>query len=386
MKILVVNWQDVTHPLGGGAEVHFHEIFSRIARRGHQVTLCCCSYPGAARGEWIDGIEILRRGPRALFSCLYPLVYLRELRARSFDIVIEDLNKIPFFTPFYVKRPLAGIAHHLFRGSIFRETGPVVGSIVYALESLALAIYRSRMPFCVVSRSTADEFIRHGFPPQRIAIVENCVDHHRYFVGDSPKSPVPLIGSFGRLKRYKSVDHFLQALPVVLTNMPDLKAIIAGDGDDLSRLKRIASELGIQRSVEFTGRLTEEEKVRLLRSLWFTVNTSSKEGWGLTVVEANACGTPAIAADVPGLRDAVKDEETGLLYPYGDIAALSQKILWLLKHPDDRRRLIANALLWAATFDWEHAADKTLAFLDTVVSQPKGASFFAGAPSGESAS
>ncbi|HUI63552.1 MAG TPA: glycosyltransferase, partial [Bacteroidota bacterium] len=184
----------------------------------------------------------------------------------------------------------------------------------------------------------------------------------------------------------KSVDHFIQALPVVLTDMPDLKAIIAGDGDDLSRLKRIASELGIQRSVEFTGRLTEEEKVRLLRSLWFTVNTSSKEGWGLTVVEANACGTPAIAADVPGLRDAVKDEETGLLYPYGDIAALSQKILWLLKHPDDRRRLIANALLWAATFDWEHAADKTLAFLDTVVSQPKGASFFAGAPSGESAS
>ncbi|HXX63830.1 MAG TPA: glycosyltransferase family 4 protein [Bacteroidota bacterium] len=386
MNILVVNWQDVTHPLSGGAEVHFHEIFSRIARRGHQVTLCCCSFPGAAGREWIDGIEILRRGPRALFSFLFPYVYLRELRARSFDIVIEDLNKIPFFTPFYVKRPLAGIAHHLFRGSIFRETGPVVGSIVYGLESLALASYRTRMPFCVVSRSTADEFIRYGFPPERIAIVENCVDHQRYFVGNSAKSPAPLIGSFGRLKKYKSVDHFLQALPAVLTIVPDLKAVIAGDGDDLDRLKRMAADLGIRHSVEFTGRLTEDEKVRLLRSLWFTVNTSSKEGWGLTVVEANACGTPAIAADVPGLRDAVKDEETGLLYPYGDIAALSQKILRLLKHPDERQRLRENALVWAASFDWEHAADKTLAFLEPIVSQPTGISSFAGAPSGGSVS
>lgn len=365
MKILVVNWQDITNPLGGGAEVHFHEIFSRIAQRGHQVTLCCCSYRGAAPREVIDGIEILRRGPRAAFNFFFPLVYMRELRSRSFDIVIEDLNKVPFFTPIYVRRPLAGIAHHLFGRSVFQEAGLIVGTYVCAMESLALAIYRARMPFCVVSQSTADEFIRHGFPRDRIAIVENCVDHNRYSPGVSSKSPTPLIGSFGRLKKYKCVDHFLRALPAVLSRVPELRAVIAGDGDDIDRLKRIADKLGIGQAVEFTGRLTEEEKVRLLRSLWFTVNTSLKEGWGLTVVEANACGTPSVASNVPGLRDAVKDNETGLLYPYGDIAALSERILRLLEHPEDRLRLSAKAIEWAKSFDWENAAVKTLAFLDS---------------------
>lgn len=363
MNILVVNWQDITNPRAGGAEVHLHEIFSRIARRGHHVTLCCSSYGGAKSEEALDGIEIIRRGSRNFFNWRFPWVYFTLLRRRHFDVVIEDLNKIPFFTPLFVHPPLLGIAHHLFDRSIFLEAGALTASYVYWMERTALAFYRGRMPFMVVSASTREEFRGRGFPADELVVIHNCVDHARYTPGLGTKSPEPLVGYFGRLKRYKSIDQFLRALPLVREWFPHLKAVIAGDGDDRARLEAVVSELNIAHAVEFTGYLTEAQKVDLLRRMWCTVVPSSKEGWGLTVMEANACGTPAITSDVPGLRDAVRENETGLLYPYGDIAALAARMSLLLGNTELRSRLSANAIVWAKTFDWDDAADKTLAFL-----------------------
>jgi glycosyltransferase involved in cell wall biosynthesis len=368
MNILVVNWQDITNPHAGGAEVHFHEIFSRIARAGHRVTLSCCGFAGAAPRETIDGIEIRRSGSRPLFNFVFPITYLARLRSRRFDVVVEDLNKVPFFTPLYVRRPLSGIAHHLFGKSVFREAGLIPAAYVYVMERTALALYRRSMPFMVVSRSTEREFLDGGFPPERLAVIHNCVDHGKYTVGDGRKSDGPLALCFGRLKRYKSVDHFLRALPAVLAAFPGLRAVVAGEGDDTARLRELARTLGIEEAVEFTGYVTEERKVELLRAAWFTVTTSLKEGWGLTVIEANACGTPALAADVPGLRDAVREGETGLLFPHGDIAALSERMVRLLDDAALRRRLGEGAVRWAATFNWDEAAAKTLKFLSGVIS------------------
>ncbi|HTO93229.1 MAG TPA: glycosyltransferase family 4 protein, partial [Bacteroidota bacterium] len=278
MNILVVNWQDITNPLAGGAEVHFHEIFSRIARRGHRVTLCCSGYRGAAAREMIDGIEILRSGIRPLFNFVFPFAYIARLRGRDYDVVVEDLNKVPFFSPLYIRRPLAGIAHHLFGKSVFLETSLPAAAYVYLMERCALALYRKRIPFMVVSRSTEREFLAGGFAPGRLAIIHNCVDHRRYSVGDGKKSDGPLAVYFGRLKKYKSVDHFIRALPAVIAAFPPLKAVVAGDGDDLGRLREIARELGIQDAVEFTGYVSEDRKVDLLRRAWFAVSTSLKEG------------------------------------------------------------------------------------------------------------
>ncbi len=364
MKILVVNWQDRTNPLAGGAEVHCHEIFSRIARSGHSVALCCSAYPGAAPRETIDGIDVIRRGSRELFNFSFPLTYARHLRASGYDIVVEDLNKVPFFTPLFVRGPLAGIAHHLFGRSVFREAGILPALYVYGMERAALALYRKTVPFMVVSASTEREFLEHGFSPARMAVIHNCVDHRVYTPGDGAKSPHPLALYFGRLKKYKSVDHFLLALPEVIARFPALKAVVAGDGDDAARLRGIVRDNGLEGAVQFTGFVSEAEKVALLRRAWFTVATSLKEGWGLTVVESNACGTPSVASDVPGLRDAVRDGETGLLYPHGDVASLASRMIRLVEDADLRRRLGDGAVRWAATFDWERSAAETLAFLE----------------------
>lgn len=360
MRILVVNWQDIKNPLAGGAEVHLHEVFSRIARMGHDVTLYCSSFPGSSREESIGGIKIIREGGRYLFNFRFLFRYLLRFKKQRFDIVVDDMNKIPFFTPLFVKQPIYGVTHHLFGKSIFLEVNIVLAAYVYIMERLAVNLYTKRhIPFIVGSPSTLAELQREHLPPEDVTLVNYGVDHALHTTSGAEKSPSPLIGYFGRLKKYKSVDQMLRALPVVLKQVPELKVLIVGEGDDKARLQSITKELGLSAAVEFTGFVTEQRKVELLQQMWFKVTTSSKEGWGLTVLEANACGTPVVASNVQGLWDAVKDNETGLLYEYGDVRDLSSKILELLKDAQLLQRLTNGAIEWAKQFDWEVAAKQT---------------------------
>lgn len=363
MRILIINWQDLRNPLAGGAEVHLHEVFSRIARRGHEVTLLCSRFDGGGAEEVVDGMRVIRQGSRSLFNYGVPRLY-RRVGGGTFDVVVEDLNKIPFFTPLFVREPLVGIGHHLFRTSIFRETNPLVACYVYGMESLALASYARRgIPFLVNSPSTLEDFASFGFPRDRLTIAYLAVDHNVFRQTGVEKSPTPLIGCFGRLKRYKSIDVLLRALPAVLAQVRDLRVVIAGEGDDRPRLEQMSAELGLGGVVQFTGFLTNEARVELLQRLWWKVATSVKEGWGLTVTEANACGTPVIASDVPGLRDAVRDGETGVLVPYGESGRLASALVHLIRDRGERERMSRNALAYAATFTWENAASTTLEVL-----------------------
>ncbi len=364
MRILVINWQDITHPLAGGAEVHLHNIFSRIARRGHEVTLFCSSYRGARREEMLDGIRIIRTGGRQFFNFRVPPAYLLKFRRERYDVVVDDMNKIPFFTPLFVREPLIGIVHHLFGTSIFAEVNPLAGSYVYCMERLALFFYRLyHTPFFAVSPSTEQEMRERGFRGEDLTIVYNCVDHELHRPDLSRRSPTPLIGYFGRLKRYKGVDQFIRAVANIAEGRPGLRAVVVGEGDDRPRLKRLAAELGLTGIVTFAGFVSQQRKVELLQEMWLGVATSSKEGWGLTVLESNACGTPVIASDVPGLRDAVKDGETGLLYRHGDVEDLAGKIRKLLDDTALRAGLSANAVAWAGQFNWEDAATQTIEVL-----------------------
>ncbi len=366
MNILIVNWQDIKNPLAGGAEVHLHEVFSRLVRMGHRVTLVCSSFSGAPSFEDIKGLHVIRKGGRYLFNFRFMSMYLTRFRNDGFDIVIDDMNKIPFLTPLYVRVPLYGVTHHLFGKSIFLEVNAVLATYVYVMERMAVWLYkRHRIPFIVGSPSTERELLDQGFERENVTRINYGLDHSVHVTTGASKSPTPLIGYFGRLKKYKSADHLLNVLPEVLKQFPNLKVLMVGEGDDRPRLESIAHRLQVAHAVEFTGFISEERKVELLQRMWFKVTTSSKEGWGLTVIEANACGTPVIASNVEGLRDAVKDNETGLLYPYGDVQKLTSSILLLLKDQALRDRLSANAIRWAKNFDWEIAAKETEKLLES---------------------
>jgi glycosyltransferase involved in cell wall biosynthesis len=365
MRILIVNWQDIKNPQAGGAEVHLHEVFSRIGRMGHEVTLCCSSFPGAPHEENINGIKVIRQGGRYLFNFRFLFAYLFRFKRERFDVVIDDMNKIPFFSPIFVKQPIYGVTHHLFGKSIFLEVNVVLSTYVFIMERLAVWLYkRRRIPFIVGSPSTMAELQNEHFSPDDVSLVNYGVDHSLHTTTGAVKNPTPLIGYFGRLKKYKSVDQLLQALPMVVKQVPDLKVLIVGEGDDRPRLEAMTKGLGLTSVVEFTGFVPEQKKIELLQRMWFKVTTSSKEGWGLTVLEANACGTPVIASNVQGLRDAVKDNETGLLYTYGDVNDLSSKILTLLTSHQLRDRLTKGAIEWAKLFDWEIAAKQTIELLE----------------------
>lgn len=359
-RILFLNWQDIKHPLGGGAEVYHQEIFKRIAAKGHQITFLCSWYFGLQQTEIIDGIRVIRTGGRNFFNYTAPFACRRLLAAESYDIVVDSINKIPLFSPLYVKKiPVLAVVHHLFKTSIFRETIFPLASYVYVSEKLIRPVYR-KTPFIAVSESTKQDLMKSGIREEQIAIIENCVDHTLYRTTVEPKSDIPLVGYIGRIKRYKSVDHLIKAFAIVNKTMPDAKLVIIGDGDNLNDLKKLADRLRLGKSVEFKGFVDKEDKVKTLQKCHVVVNPSVKEGWGLTIIESNACGVPTVAADVPGLRDSVKDGKTGLLYPYGDIEKCAGYILKFLTDEPFRTEITQNAVAWAARFDWDNAAEATL--------------------------
>ena len=368
MRILIFNWQDITNPLAGGAEVHLHEVFERIAAAGHDVTLFCSRFAGAREREDLRGIHIIREGGRSFFNYLVPKKYFSSFKAQKFDLVVDDMNKIPFYTPIFVKEPLLGVTHHLFGKSIFLEASFPAASYVYLTEQASIPVYK-RLRFIVGSPSTHRELLHLGFPEDRTHLIHYGVYHDSFRLLGIPKSPAPLVGMVGRLKKYKSVDHLLEAFVIVRQEMPSAKLLIVGDGDDKPRLESTASKLGVSEAVTFTGFVSQEEKVKHLNEMHVAVNTSAKEGWGLTAIEANACGTPTVSSNVQGLRDAVVDGETGLLYEYGNREQLAEKILLILRDEHLRRRLAEHALKRSMQFDWTIAAEQTMDVIDRVRSE-----------------
>lgn len=363
MNILVLNWQDIRNPLGGGAEVHLHEIFKRVAGQGHSVTLFCSSFPGAKPEEWIDGIRVVREGGRNYFNLLVPYRYRSQFRKEGFDVVVDDINKIPFYTPRFVRGPLIGIAHHWFGKSIFREASIPAALYVHLSEKLAFQVYR-RTPMAVVSESTKEEMVLQGFDATNISLVQNAIDSRLYRQLRIKKGRAPLIGYLGRLKRYKSINHLIQAFKLVRESIPKARLWILGDGDARPELEALSKQLGMENSVRFAGMVSDEDKVRMLNQMHVVVNTSIKEGWGLTVVEANACGVPVIASNVPGLRDSVINGKTGWLFEYGNIPELSQKILALLGDRKLQEKMSKEAARWARSFSWDRSAQQMLHAID----------------------
>lgn len=360
MRVLVVNWQDWTHPQAGGAEIHLREVFGRLATRGHAIDLLCVAWPGAAPEERLDGVNVIRRGRRrALFNYVVPGVYRRVLRKNRYDVIVDDLNKVPFFTPLFAESPVVALVHHLFGGTIFQETNAAFGAYLVASEAPVPWVYR-RCPFIAVSESTAEDLSHRGVDPERITVIPNGLPPiSEDEILARPKSDSPLFLYLGRLKRYKRVDLILDAFARISGERPDARLVVAGDGDRRESLEARARDLDVASRVEFRGWVGEEEKWSLLRRAWALLYTSPKEGWGFASLEAQRVGTIAIVSDSPGLRDTVLDGETGLRVPHGDVDALAGAMRRALERPEERSRMEVAAVARARTFTWDRAAQET---------------------------
>ena len=363
--ILIFNWRDTRHKFAGGAEVYIQEMAKRWVAEGNRVTIFCGNDGDAPRSEIVDGIEVVRRGG---FYLVYPwavIYYLLRFRGK-YDVVVDCQNGIPFFTPLYVREPVFCVMHHVHQEIFRRYLKGFQASFAMFLEKRVMpAVYRDTK-FITVSNSTKREMEILGIKGMGIDIVHNGVDLRRHKPAE--KSATPMVLYVGRLKAYKSLDVLIRAFEQVKNAVKEARLVIAGSGEQDAWLRQFVKDLGLADSVEFRGRVSEEEKVRLMQQAWVFVNPSMVEGWGITTVEANACGTPIIAANVPGLRDSVINPHTGFLVPHGNSQVMADRITEVISDGPLRSEMGQEARRWAQEFDWERTSNQFLELVNQTIS------------------
>jgi glycosyltransferase involved in cell wall biosynthesis len=366
VRILVVNWRDRCHPEAGGAEVHLHEIFGRLAARGHEVHLLASGWPGCAAEETLDGMRVRRVSGAYGFATRGRRAFARLARALSPDVVVEDVNKLPLYLPLVWGGPFVLLVPHLFGTTAFREVAWPMALAVWTAERPMPLAYRGRSVHAI-SESTREDLVARGFARERIRVIYPGVDAGHYAPDARvPRGTRPAFLYVGRLKRYKAVETAIAAVGALRRSGLDAELWIAGHGSDRARLEREAAARG-EGGVTFLGFVSEERKLELYRRAWAVVFPSPKEGWGITNLEAAGCGTPAVASDSPGLRESVRHGETGLLVPHGDVAAMQAALRTLAIDVPLRERLSAGARAFAKTLSWEKAAVETQAHLEAAV-------------------
>lgn len=393
MKILVVNYRDRKHPAAGGAEKHLHRIFSRIVGMGHQVVLLTTAFAGAQEREIVDGIQVVRKGGDLLFQ----LTVAKNLKALDrefhFDVVVEDLNKLPVFTPQLTKKPVLVQMHHLWRKSIFAEACFPVAFGVWLFETIIPWFYKCKN-FVVVSPSTKQELSALGIPEKQIEVIYNGSDDLSQTAsgaeaalraetapgtalraetapGTAQTVPTPYFLWLSRVHKYKGIWTALEAFEIFAKSHPDVKLKIAGDGPLLKKIPAWLNARGLSERVMLCGFVSLEKKQSLLAGAVALLQTSYKEGWGLTVMEAAAHQVPSIASDVPGLRDSVRNGETGVLFPAGDANACAAAMSKVYEDSALQKSLGEAAANYAKSFSWETATDQTLKLLEQVVAEAK---------------
>ena len=355
-RILVFNWRDSKHLWGGGAEKYIHEIMSGLVKSGSKVTLFCGNDGKNPRNEVIDGVQVIRRGG---FYTVYVWAFLYYvLRLRHFvDIIIDCENGIPFMVPLYSRKQTYLIIHHVHQ-EVFRK------HLHFPLTHIALFIEAKLMPMLyqqkkiiTVSQSSKVEIMKLGFhSEENIHVIEPGIDADLFEPAEKTKYPSMVY--IGRLKDYKNLDTGLVSFSKVLKRFPTAKFFIAGRGEASDSLKALAKELRIETSVEFIGKVTESEKSHLFAKSWVALQPSMIEGWGITVIEANACGTPVIASNVNGLRDSIQDGKTGILFTPKKSDELTKHIEEMFSNNTLRRQLSKEAVEWSKSFVWSKAIRK----------------------------
>jgi glycosyltransferase involved in cell wall biosynthesis len=265
------------------------------------------------------------------------------------------LNKMPFLAPRYATRPVVGLCHHLFGETAFVQVAWPIAAAVWAAERAIPATYR-HASLVAISESTRNDLIGRGVDPLRIDVQHPGIRRPEV-LPDAIATREPLVVYVGRLEAYKRIDVLLDAIARLAKSHPDVRLAIVGRGSARAGLERRAEKLGLAERVVFPGFVTDAERDVWLARARVCVCPSEKEGFGLTVIEANAVGTPNVASDAPGLRDTVRDGETGFLVPAGDATALADRVATLLADDALAERMSQAALAWSRHFDWESSAE-----------------------------
>ena len=357
-RIHVFGWRDLDDDEAGGSEVHADSIESIWARAGLQVTHRTSFSSGRPPIDVRNGYRVSRRGNRYL---VFPRAAVAELTGRlgPTDAVIEIWNGVPFLSPWWWHGPTAVWLHHV-HGPMWQQSlpGPVAPLGNLLEERLAPPWYR-RVPVVTLSQSSKDELVDElGFDRGHVTVIPPGIDPSFSPLDPADpgvgRSPVPLAVAVGRLTPVKDFCRLVRVMAGVRDRVPDLELVIVGEGYERAAIEAQVAAVGGQDWVRLPGRISDEELLSLYRRSWLAVSASTREGWGMTLTEAAACGTPAVATDIAGHADAIDDGRSGLLGRSDD--ELVEMATRVLTDPTTRSALRAGALERAGELTWEACA------------------------------
>ncbi len=358
MEIIILNWKDVKNPHVGGAEIIAFEFAKRLVKDGHKVTFFSRAFPNCSKEEVLDGVKIVRRGNK-LNVYFEAFLYYKSLKKKP-DKVIDMVNTICWQTPLYVpKEKRIAYVNQLAREVFFFELPKPLSYIAYLLEEFQYLTYRNTQFLCY-SESTKKDLEEFGINGKNIRIFPMGLDHSRYMV-EGKKVQYPLFLYIGRLVKMKRVDICIQSFKEVVKKHKNAKLAVIGNGPDEERLVKLTRKLKLSKSVIFVNRNNfflkknkSDVKIKLMQEAWCLLLPSVKEGWGMVVTEAAACGTPSIVSNVTGLRDSVIRDKTGLiLSEKPSVKELSDAIIKIIEDSNLRTKLSKEAVLWAKNFNWD---------------------------------
>lgn len=365
-SVLIINWKDIKHPRAGGGTFYTHKIATYLVKNNYKVMLLTAKYLGCKNREFIDGVEVLRVGNLITVYGIIPFKYLTNLRGK-FDIIIDEINYIPWFTPFYVRDvPILSFIHQTGKGLLDLEVGKIIKIPIQLAEKITPFVYRNNVTI-TVSKSVKEELVKNGFPHEKVIIIPPGIEYKKYRVKKCDKSNYPLILYVGRLTKYKGVQYLIKASKYLSKSIPQARISIVGKGNYLKDLIEIRNKLGLQDIIKFHGYVSEEEKIKLMQSSWVLVNPSIREGFGIVVIEAAACGTPTIGTNTTGLKDSIINGKTGMLVPYGEPKVLAYNIFRMIENDDLRLKMSKNAIELAKKFDWDKKLCKYKRVIDNII-------------------
>ena len=362
MRILWLAHRDPLNPRAGGAERTISEVCTRLLQKGHKIILLTGGSNGCKHLENFQGIEIHRYGRNIGPHLALPVFLLRY----RFDLVVDDLgHAVPWISSTILNKHNIVFFRHLHARSLPGQVRPVIAKFITAIERCYFIIYHDTV-FVTESTTSENDLLTLGIKKDRIILNPPGVD--RKLFHSAAKSKYPSIVYFGGMRRYKRPQEILYLLKALIVRLENIKLFIVGTGPEEQSMKELANELNVQNYVEFKGRVSSEELSDLVASSWLNVHTSVTEGWGLSILEASAAGTPTVAYGVPGVRDAVEDGLNGIKIEDGNRDALADAAFSILKNPE---RWWSSSVEVAKKYSWDKTAELWDSLIRNVVSNQK---------------
>lgn len=349
-RVHVLAWRDLDDPDAGGSEVHADHFMRRWADAGLEVLHRTSAGAGIPATAVRNAYQVVRRGSR---YSVFPRTIVSELTRTMgrYDALVEIWNGVPWFSPVWCRRPRITIVHHV-HGPMWDQILPrPLAGFGRALEVRIAPPFYRRTSVVTPSDSTRDELLKIGFRPDRVTAVDNGVDE--FFRRTQPDADAPTVVAAARLAPVKRFTLLLDAAATARRRVPDLQVRIVGDGPERPALEAWIERAGAHDWVTLVGYVEREHLRDEYSAAWVVASASVAEGWGLALTEAAACGTPAVATDIPGHRSSVIDGVTGLL---ASPDTLGDRLADVLTAPELRPRLAAAALARARALTWDASA------------------------------